>query len=143
MRLVLSELTAMTDRVQDVLNRATHLSPNTIDHRIHSLIEWISARYAETMTIREMAELTGYSQRYFRKAFSKATGMSPMQFLAQIRIDRAKHLLFEPLSIKQIARAVGYQDPLHFSKQFKVRMGYSPKQYREYARQKLAAGEAL
>ncbi|QHW34729.1 helix-turn-helix transcriptional regulator [Paenibacillus rhizovicinus] len=143
LRLLLSEFSALTDSVQDALNRASHLSPNVIDHRIHSLIEWMSARYAETVSIRDMAEFTGYSERYFRRVFSKATGMSPLEFLAFIRIDRAKHLLFEPMSIKQIARAVGYQDPLHFSKQFKMRTGLSPKRFRAYAQERLTAGEAL
>ncbi|MBM7566103.1 AraC family transcriptional regulator [Paenibacillus sacheonensis] len=45
--------------------------------------------------------------------------------------------------LKFLARAVGYQDPLHFSKQFKMRTGLSPKQYRAYAQERLTAGEAL
>jgi AraC-like DNA-binding protein len=53
-----------------------------------------------------------------------------MSFLLKIRMERARLLLAEKLTIEQIASSVGFLDPLYFSKQFKKWYGSSPTEYR-------------
>jgi len=143
LRLLLAHLSQPPDPVRLFSKRYTHLSPNPIDHQLAALVEWLFASYGEPITVEEMAKRAGYHPSYFRKAFRKATGSTPLHFLRDLRMDRARHLLFKPLSIKQIAHAVGYADPLYFSKEFRRCTGYSPSEYRRYAKTKLMKGEKL
>jgi len=54
-----------------------------------------------------------------------------MNYLLKIRMERAKLLLLEPLTIEQVASSVGFTDALYFSKQFKKWYGRSPSEYRQ------------
>ncbi|MNO02539.1 DNA-binding transcriptional regulator AraC [compost metagenome] len=55
-----------------------------------------------------------------------------MQFLLKIRMERARLLLSEPLTVEQVAASVGFPDALYFSKQFKKWYGQAPTDYRHY-----------
>ena len=57
--------------------------------------------------------------------------MSPQEYLLQVRMSKARELLRQTdLPINVIAREIGYEDPLSFSKIFKKRYNVSPLQYR-------------
>ena len=59
--------------------------------------------------------------------FKEQVGMSPMEYLTSIRLDKAKWLIINSsLSIKEISNIIGYDDPLSFSKLFKRVEGISP-----------------
>ena len=59
-------------------------------------------------------------------------GISPIDYLVSYRIDRAKkYLLDDFMSIGDVARSVGYEDPLTFSKIFKRKTNMSPKEYQK------------
>ncbi|WP_312729295.1 helix-turn-helix transcriptional regulator, partial [Enterococcus sp.] len=67
------------------------------------------------------------SPTYLSKIFKEATGVSPINYLIEIRLKRAKDMLKnDNLTIKEVASAVGYQDAYHFSKSFKKLYGVSP-----------------
>jgi AraC-like DNA-binding protein len=53
-----------------------------------------------------------------------------MHYLLKLRMERAKLLLQEQLTIEQVASSVGFTDALYFSKQFKKWSGSSPSEYR-------------
>ena len=55
---------------------------------------------------------------YLSKTF-KATGVGPINYLIQIRLNHAKELLKNDSSVKEVAKTVGYEDAYHFSKLFK------------------------
>lgn len=77
-----------------------------------------------------MADYCHLSADYFSHRFKAFTGLSPIQFLNSLRIERAKELLLaEHLSVSEVAEVVGYKDPLYFSKAFKKATGMSPKQF--------------
>lgn len=60
------------------------------------------------------------------------TGVSPINYLILIRLQQARQLLMtEEYPIKEIARAVGYEDAYHFSKSFKKQYGVSPSALRQ------------
>ena len=75
----------------------------------------------------------GYHPDYFRRAFRSCTAQSPLSYLNELRIGRAKDLLrLEPsLSIGQIAVQCGFRDPLYFSTAFRRAVGLSPMEYRK------------
>jgi len=78
----------------------------------------------------ELAKETGYNRAYLSRMFKKTTGQSPAQYLLKLRMERARQLLGEPLTIGQIAASVGFADPFHFSRQFKKWHGCSPSELR-------------
>lgn len=70
---------------------------------------------------------TGYGNRLFKDVY----GISPREYMSKLKIKWAQQMLAKPqFTIAEIALALGYQNPTHFSRQFKRWTGASPKKYR-------------
>lgn len=81
--------------------------------------------------VAELAALAHMSEAAFRAAFARATGSSPRRYLEQRRMTQAALALVESdRTVAEIARAVGYDDPYHFSRVFRRVHGLSPRAYR-------------
>ncbi len=79
-----------------------------------------------------LAKEANLSEVYFRKLFKLSYGISPKQYLQQLRIDMAKDLLQNGNdSITKIAEKCGYSSVYHFSKIFKEKVGHNPAEYRK------------
>jgi len=84
------------------------------------------------ITVERVAEELGVSYSLFRKIFKKYTGISPGQYLIQLKIEKAKRLLsFPDKLIKEIAYDLGFESCFYFSKLFKEKTGFSPAKYRD------------
>ncbi|RAP78672.1 AraC family transcriptional regulator [Paenibacillus montanisoli] len=116
-------------------NHAQAVIPD-IGRQIRQAVRWLSYQYAQPVSIEELSRSLGYHRTHLSKMFKHVTGLSPMQFLLKVRMERAKELLNgqKHLSIDQVASSVGYPDALYFSKQFRKTFGYSPSEYRLQAR---------
>ena len=78
------------------------------------------------------AEKEGLGYEKFRKQFAKETGLSPLNYLMELRMGKAMEMLIQPgPSVKEIAEALGFEDPYYFSRLFKRRKGVSPEAYRK------------
>jgi AraC-like DNA-binding protein len=99
---------------------------------VRQVVGYLSAQYAEPVTIEGMAEALGYNRAYLSRLFKGHTGLSPATFLAKLRVDQARRLLRErpELTVEQIASSAGFTDALYFSKQFRRWYGQSPTEYR-------------
>lgn len=95
-------------------------------------ISYLTAQYAEPVTIEGMAETLGYNRAYLSRLFKAHTGLSPATYLTKFRVEQSRRLLRErpELTVEQVASSVGFQDALYFSKQFKRWYGHSPTEYR-------------
>lgn len=83
-------------------------------------------------TVDEMADCCGISTNYLRELFRKKTGMSPKQYIDQIKTGRASEMLCSSkLKISEIAEMLGFKDPFHFTRRFTKLTGLSPKRFRE------------
>lgn len=92
----------------------------------------IGGRYAENLTVSDIAEGVYLSPTYIRLLFKQETGETLFEYLTKVRIEKAKHLLRDPHNkFYEVCYAVGYSDPSHFSKLFKKMTGYTPSAYRE------------
>lgn len=102
---------------------------------VQRVIGFLTAQFAEPVTMEGMAEALGYSRAHLSRVFKRETGLSPLAFLNQLRLDRGRRLLRErpELTVEQIAFSVGFRDALYFSKQFRRRYGESPTAYRARA----------
>jgi AraC-like DNA-binding protein len=100
-------------------------------NRIAEAIIYMSDHVESPLRMSGLARMAGLSQAYFGELFKAQTGSSPRDYLHLLRLHRACQLLqSSELSIKEIAVQVGYQDPFHFSRQFKAFQGVSPTEYR-------------
>lgn len=99
---------------------------------VGTIKRYIEYRYAEDVKISELAEHCGLNRSYMTKCFTQDTGVSPKEYLMQYRMTKAKELLANAeVPVSNVAYAVGYSDPLAFSKMFKKQEGLSPSEYRE------------
>lgn len=100
---------------------------------VQKIKRYLEYRYVEEVKISEVAEYCGLNRSYMTKCFKEATGCSPKEYLMQYRMKKAKELLENAdLPIRNIAYAVGYSDPLAFSKVFKLKEGMSPLEYQKW-----------
>lgn len=94
-------------------------------------LQFIETNYHRKITVSEIAESVGLNKNYFSTFFRENMGLTPQEYLVSFRINKACELMNnEVLTISDISRSVGYNDPLGFSKIFKKVKGFSPKNYR-------------
>ncbi len=109
---------------------AAGVSP-AIRRKIDGLRTRIREEPGAAWSVGSMAAEAGYGGDHFRVLFRAATGLSPRRFVTVERIQRARHLLRETgMNVGEVAAALGYADPFHFSRQFKAETGRSPSDFR-------------
>jgi len=85
-----------------------------------------------SLTNARLAYECNISEVYFRKLFTKHFGISPKQFIIDLRIQRAKQMLAEgALSVSVISEKCGFSNLYHFCRLFKQRVGITPSEYRK------------
>ena len=99
---------------------------------VHLAIEEIIGHYDQPVKVAHVARKIGINRSYLSIIFKKRMGVSPQQFLINYRMEQASRLLSQTaMTIRTVAAAVGYTDPLTFSKAFKQKYGVSPSIYRQ------------
>ncbi len=93
---------------------------------------YIELNFHRQIKIKEIAEHLNIADRYLYNLFIMTEGVSPKQYLNNIRLEFAKKLLLNTASsITDIAESVGYSDVLSFSKFFSEHINISPSQFRK------------
>ncbi|EZP05796.1 helix-turn-helix domain-containing protein [Pseudomonas aeruginosa] len=114
--------------------RLSPILPGRRNHRDESILalqDWIEANHAEPLGLERMAAQAGLALRTLKRRFGAATGLSPIRYLQQVRVDRAKKLLLvTPLSIREIAYEVGYENVSFFVRLFRKEAGDTPSHWR-------------
>ncbi|MEM7060107.1 MAG: AraC family transcriptional regulator [Pseudomonadota bacterium] len=104
------------------------------DQRLRRVAEWIEENLGQDLSIQGMADLAAMSPTHFAKAFKRATGQSPLQYVIAQRQERALVILrTTALPIAEIAHIVGYNDVPRFAAHFKRRFGSTPGRARSIA----------
>ena len=99
--------------------------------RLLPAMEHMQKHYEQPVTLELLATLCDMSVKYFCKLFKQANGKTAMQYLNEIRLNKACVLLrTTSQSMTEIALSVGFTDQCYFSRCFKVGKGVSPSQYR-------------
>ena len=91
----------------------------------------IMERFAESLSLDEIAAESRLRRFRFLRLFKRETGLSPHEFLIQCRIQRAKELLAAQIPVLQAAMDTGFFDQSHFYRHFKRVTGQSPSSYRK------------
>lgn len=107
---------------------------------ITSAKNFILAHADEPLSLRDVAEHVHVSAHYFSKFFKKATGIGFSEFLARVRVEKAKDLIANSqLPINSVAHQAGFGSVSQFNRAFHRYTGSSPKVYRALLRQGSAA----
>jgi AraC-like DNA-binding protein len=99
------------------------------DHftRIARVLKHIHTEYASPLSAEDMARKAGMSVSAFHHSFKLVTASSPLQYLKRIRLDQARRLMaHDGYNAGSAARAVGYESPSQFSREFKRLFGVTP-----------------
>jgi AraC-like DNA-binding protein len=93
---------------------------------------WANARLAEVVTLADWSRAVGLQPVYFGRVFKRETGLRPMEWLNQRRLQLAcQHLAGTSKNVTQIAEACGFASPFYFSRVFRRHFGQSPLKYRQ------------
>ena len=101
---------------------------------IVTAIEIMKKQYTGGITVAEVAHAVGMSASLFSINFKKITGMTPVQYFTNIKLNRARELLREE-SVTGVSFDLGYENISHFIRLFRNKFGITPKQYqmRQYS----------
>lgn len=116
--------------VKEQVNEKGLKSAHPDAERISRVLDWVALHSSEALSVQDLAAVANLSPGHFRVRFKEATGRAPLEFVAEVRMDRARVLLRNgDLSVGQVAEAVGYPDIHYFSLLFKKMEGISPKKF--------------
>lgn len=105
--------------------------PTISDPRIARAVARLTDHFKEPFRLPELARSCGLSVSRFSHLFQQAVGQAPRQFVEQLRLSHAAHLLrLTSLSVGEVAAACGFEDPFYFTHRFRKRHGHSPRAFR-------------
>jgi len=94
--------------------------------RIVEAMKFIRENYAEKLRVEEVARRVAMSPSHFAHRFQAVARISPMRYLRQVRLERARERLVGGARVSEVAVDVGFESPAHFTREFKRRFGVSP-----------------
>ncbi len=99
---------------------------------IKSASEFVATNYPLSVSVEDIASAASVSRTTLFRIFRSELNTTPVDYLISFRLMQAKRLLLETdLSVSAIARSVGYEDSLYFSRAFVKNTGISPTDYRK------------
>ncbi len=97
---------------------------------VNNIIYYLEKHHTEEVSLETLSETMYISPTYISRVFKEETGNSPINYLINIRLNRAKEMLeTNQVTVKEAAETVGYQDAYYFSKLFKKHYGKSPSEF--------------
>ena len=96
---------------------------------------FIQQHYQEALRLEDVSNAVGFNATYFSAMFKKETGQNFMDYLTELRMNKAKELLCsDENSVQDVADQIGYRDLKYFSRLFKKTTGISPSEYKKLYR---------
>lgn len=108
-----------------------HTPQKARDRYINSALTYMDYSYGNGITASDVSDYLGIERTYFYRIFKESQGISPTDYLLNIRIEKAKQLITAGDSFASIASAVGISDIYYFSKLFTKAVGMTPSSYRK------------
>lgn len=130
----LTELQSIRDAYAMILllaqSQDAQYYPTEKQRKIAPAMEYISRNYNRDITNDALAAQTGLSTVYFRKLFTRILGVSPIAYVHQLRIQKAREMLGSDYgTLTDMAQALGYPSLYDFSRDFKKHTGVCPSKY--------------
>lgn len=109
------------------------LSKNQTEEQ--KMLDYVTHHFRENFTDQEICEMFDISRTTYFTAVKKAFGMNKTEYFNKLRVDEAKKLLASThMTVREIAKDVGYNDQNYFTRIFKRHTGHSPLEYRAHQR---------
>jgi AraC-like DNA-binding protein len=106
-----------------------------VDTDLSRVVRYLDEHAVEPLTVGEHARRLGLDEAALRDEVHRATGSTPKEYILRTRLSRAKRLLLATdRPVREVARAVGYDDPAYFTRLFTRRVGAAPSEFRRGAR---------
>ena len=131
-------LAGATDNLMGLIYSAQQTQP-VVNVQTANIIETAIARiqneFERELDMKQLSQELGVGYSWFRHSFTAHTGLSPHQYLLELRLVRARNLLAETeYSIKEIASRTGFEDEFYFSRLFRQKLNLTPSQWRNRSR---------
>lgn len=124
-------LNTFAEQLSAVSNQIAIRQANTEPPAITRAKAFIAEHLSEDLSLGDVAKAVNMSRFYFCKSFRKHAGLNFTDYVARLRVERAKELLLNPnLRVSEIAYEVGFQSLTHFNRVFRRVVGKSPTDYR-------------
>ena len=108
------------------------------NQKIQQVVHWLKHNYIQAIRIDDLAEQAFMSSSTFRQHFREITGMSPLQYQKQLRLQEARHLMLnQNIDAGRAAGLVGYESASQFSREYSRFFGDSPQRDIQRMRQSL------
>ncbi len=110
------------------------------DNEINVILNYLEKYYYRKITLEEVAEYINISPFYLSKIFKKHTGVNFIDYLTDLKIEKAKELLtYTEMPVVNIAIELSFNEPNYFTRVFRKTVGVTPSKYREEKRETVAA----
>lgn len=120
-----------TSEVSAVAYASLTRGPRSSDPVVSQCQRWAADNYRAEAPVSQLVTLSGLAERTFKRRFTDATGMSPIEYIHTLRLEEAKQLLESTdLPVEAIAVEVGYQDASFFNRLFRRKVALTPANYR-------------
>jgi transcriptional regulator GlxA family with amidase domain len=107
---------------------------STIQHRtslFEDAVAIVEQEFASELSLDDIARRVASSRRQLQRAYSEIGGTTFREHLTRVRMERAAALLTDRgLTVREVARRVGYRQPAQFAKAFRRHLGVAPSDYR-------------
>ena len=134
-------LAGLTDHLLALLYSTAQASLTVNTHTataIHEAVRLMHDDLRARFDLPELAHRLHVSYTWFRRTFAQQTGLSPHQYLLQLRIAHARSLLAESnWSVKEIAVQSGFESEYYFCRVFKKKTGLTPGAWRDHSRRRM------
>ena len=118
-------------RLLDEFPSTSDSSKNNQKGYMDEALQYIHLNFQEDISVNDIAKNLSIDRSYLHRLFKKYDNISPQEYILKLKFEKACELLTTTsLRIGDIARTVGYHDPLLFSKTFKKLSGTTPSIYR-------------
>ena len=128
-----SRLRAVCKRhIEEVVSQITSGRQKRVNAVVEKAEQFMRENYDKDIALEDISRAVNLSPFYFSRFYKEETGVNFIDRLTGIRMDKAKELIASSdLSMKDVARTVGYSDPNYFSKLFKKVVGTTASEYKE------------
>ncbi|BCJ94642.1 AraC family transcriptional regulator [Anaerocolumna cellulosilytica] len=132
LKIYLLDLLLVIEKLHNRMDTAEFEHPSKLHGRIAEVVAYMNDNYTNDIGLDLLADKFFISTAHLSRAFKKVTGFSFVEYLNNIRIQKAQKLLSETkYSIAEIAHMVGYQNSTHFGRMFKTITGSTPSEYKK------------
>lgn len=119
--------------MKDIFEHHTSATPYKEKEIILDIKTYIEAQCDTPLSVVDLARYLGYDKSYLIRLFKKEVGLTPQQYILNVKVNRAKSLLISSKanSLSHISSDAGFFDQSHMNRNFKGLFGISPKNYKK------------